>query len=220
MSDNEGLRPLSPSQREVLEEAVSSYECSINTAAVEYLIDRGLDQETAEAFRLGFVADPLPGHERMRGWLAIPYLDRSGRPLSVRFRCLAQHDHREYGHGKYLSMTGEPARVFNVRAIHEADDEISVCEGEFDAMVLTKVGLPAVAIPGASGWSSHHRKMLAGFNRVHVWGDPDEAGATFNRKVTQSMPRARAVRLRKGDVTENFLAGGARALLSLTKGDS
>lgn len=217
MSDDERLLPLSASQREALEEATASYASSLTRETAEYLKGRGIDKTMAQSFRLGLVADPFPGHERMRGWLAIPYLDKDDRPLSIRFRCLRSGTHvcRELGHGKYLSITDEPTRVFNVRAIHRADEEIHVSEGELDAVILNKVGLPAVAIPGARAWAGHRRRMLAGFNRIYVWGDPDDAGAEFVQKVTRSLRNARGVRLKGGDVTDTYMTGGADALLGL-----
>ena len=147
--------------------------------------------------------------------LAIPYLDKDGHPLTIRFRCMQEHDHRASFHGKYNSMTGDPSRVYNISAIHAATDEIHIAEGEFDAIILTKVGLHAVAIPGAHGWQYHHRKMLAGFSRVYVWGDPDDAGAEFVTKVMASMRTAKGVNLKVGDVTENYMQGGAEALYAL-----
>lgn len=219
MQEHEPLQPLSISQREALEEAVSSYEAALTADVAGLLLARGIDRATGRTFRLGVVGtDPFPGHDRFQGWLAIPYLDADRKPLSLRFRCPQAHDHREFGHGKYMSMTDEPSRVFNVRAIHEADDEIHVAEGEFDAMVLNRVGLPAIAIPGANAWKGHHRRMLAGFNRVHVWGDPDDAGAEFVQRVTRALRQARGVRLRNGDVSDTFMASGTPdpdALLSL-----
>lgn len=210
------MQPLSDSQRETLEEAVSSYEAALTADVARLLLARGIDRETARTFRLGVVGtDAFPGHERFKGWLAIPYLGVNDMPKSLRFRCPQEHDHREHGHGKYMSMTDEPARVFNVRAIRTADDTIHVAEGEFDAMVLNRLGLPAVAIPGASAWKGKHRRLLAGFNRVWVWGDPDDAGAEFTQRVCRALPKARGVRLRGGDVTDTFKAGGAEALLSL-----
>jgi DNA primase len=215
LSEHAPLQPLSDSQRESMEEAVSSYQAALTHPAAAYLRARGLDRATAATFRLGSVVDPEPGHERFRGFLALPYLDKDGQALSLRFRCIQEHDHRAFGHGKYMSMTDEPSRVFNIRGIHQADSTISVTEGEFDAITLSMAGLPAVAIPGATGWRSHHRRMLAGFNRVFVWGDPDDAGADFVRKVTQSLRSAKGVRLRDGDVNETYLAGGAEALHAL-----
>ncbi len=215
MSEREPLQPLSPSQREALEEATTSYQAAVTADAAKYLLARGIDRETAVTFRLGVVADPFPGHERFRGMLAIPYLGHRGQPLCIRFRCIAQHNHRDFGHGKYMSMTDEPARVFNVSAIHRATSEIHITEGEFDAMVLNQIGLPAIAIPGAHLWQNHMRRMLAGFNRAYVWGDPDDAGADLVNRITRALRSAKGVRLRDGDVTETYLAGGADALLAL-----
>jgi DNA primase len=209
------LQPLSGSQMEALETAVRSYQAQLTLGAAQYLHNRGVDPRVATTFRLGSVTDPVPGHGKYRGMLAIPYLDKDGHPLTVRFRCLQKHDHRAYDHGKYNSMKDDPSRVYNISAIHTAIDEIHIAEGEFDAMILNKIGLPAVAIPGAHGWQYHHRRMLAGFSRVFVWGDPDDAGAEFVTKVVASMRTAKGVGLKTGDVTETYLQGGAEALLAL-----
>jgi DNA primase len=215
------LRPLSDSQMAALETAVASYQSQLTLDAAQYLHNRGVDQKVATTFRLGVITNPTPGHGRYRGMLAIPYLDKDGHPLTIRFRCphtrgwLPEHDHRANGHGKYNSMKDDPSRVFNISAIHTAIDEIHIAEGEFDAMILNKIGLPAVAIPGAHGWQYHHRRMLAGFSRVFVWGDPDDAGAEFVTKVVASMRTAKGVSLKTGDVTETYMQGGAEALLAL-----
>lgn len=152
--------------------------------------------------------------------LAIPYLGRAGQPLTLRFRCLEEHDHRAHFHGKYNSIKDDPPRMYGVDSVHAAGDTIDVTEGELDRIVLRKIGLHAVAIPGAALWLGRHRRMLAGFNRVRVWGDPDDAGSEFTAKVCRSLPRsARGLRLRVGDVTETYMQGGAEALIDLTKED-
>lgn len=215
MSEHVRLQPLSDSQLEALEEATATYQKAVTREAAVYLSARGIDAEVAATFRLGVVSNPLPGHERHVGKLAIPYLDKDGRPLTVRFRCIQKHECRQLGHGKYMSLTDDPVRVYNIRAIHEAGDEIHVTEGELDTQVLTKIGLHSVAIPGAQLWRGHHRRMLAGFSRVFVWGDPDDAGAELVAKITRSLRTAKGVRLREGDVTDTYLAGGAKALMAL-----
>lgn len=215
MSEQESLRPLSESQMEALEEAVSRYQADISHDAMAYLIGRGIDLAAQDTFRLGVVSDPLPGHERFRGFLAIPYLDRHGKPLSIRFRCLQQHNHRDFGHGKYMSLPEEPPRIFNIKAIFDAGEEIHVTEGELDGIVLNSNLGPTVGVPGAHLWQPRHRIMLSGFNRIWVWSDPDEAGADLARKITRSLPRARQVRLTEGDVTDTYLSGGKDALMSL-----
>lgn len=209
------MRPLSDSQLEVLEEATATYQGAVTAQVAKYLHGRGIDHATAAMFRLGVVRDPFPGHERHVGKLAIPYLDRNGAPLTIRFRCIQEHDHRQHGHGKYMSLPDDPVRIYNIGAIHRAGEDLDVTEGELDAQVLTKIGLNAVAIPGAQLWRGHHRRAMAGFQRIRVWGDPDDAGAELIAKISRSLPRAKGVRLRDGDVTDTYLKGGAEALLNL-----
>ncbi|MGI5530130.1 toprim domain-containing protein [Streptomyces syringium] len=144
--------------------------------------------------------------------LAIPYLGHTGQPLTVRFRCLAEHNHREHGHGKYNTVPEDSPRMYGVDSIHAAGDEIHLTEGELDRIILRKIGWHAVAVPGSEMWFGRHRRMLAGFSRVWVWADPDEAGAKLAAKVCRSLRSAKPVRLRLGDVTDAYLAGGAQAL--------
>ncbi len=212
------LQPLSDSQREALEEATKNYQEALmwEPDALAYLAARGVDESLAGTFQLGVVSDtPFPGHARFRGMLVIPYLGRLGQPLSLRFRCFKDHDHRSFGHGKYMSMTDEPTRVFNVRGIHQAADTLHISEGEFDAMILTKVFGHAAGFPGANAWKPHHRRMLAGFNKVYVWGDPDDAGAEFVQRVNRQVRQSKGVRLTSGDVTDTYIKGGADALTAL-----
>ncbi|MGV9312567.1 toprim domain-containing protein [Streptomyces sp. NPDC003691] len=150
--------------------------------------------------------------------LTIPYLGHDGRVLAIRFRCLQDHDHRKYGHGKYNSLKDDPPRLYGISDIHQAGDTLDLTEGEFDRLILRSLGLYAVAAPGASLWLGRHRRMIAGFSRVRVWGDPDDGGAQFTAKVCRSLPRSgKGVRLKVGDVSETYLREGARALLALAE---
>lgn len=196
-----------------LDEALTNYEAALgqDDAAVQFLLARGLDRVAVSTHRLGVVPeDCLPEHRRFIGFLAIPYLGLDGRPVQIRFRCLRKHEH--IGHGKYMTLEGDPARVYHVDSIVTADFDIHVTEGEIDALVLNMLGYPAVAIPGASGFQSHHRRMLAGFGRVFVWGDPDEAGAQFASKITRMMHQAISVRLDVGDINETYVSQGEAAI--------
>lgn len=218
------MRPLSESQREELEEAVARYTSQLTLEAAQYLVGprRGLTQDVARIARLGVVSDPLPGHEKYQGMIAIPYLDKDGLPLAIRFHCFQDHDHRTFGHGKYNTMAGTPSRMYHISSVFEAGEEIHVTEGEFDCLVLNMIGMPAVAIPGANNFKRRHRSMLAGFTRIWVWGDPDKAGYEFATKLTQQMMRAKKVRLDQniGDITDTYAALGAKGLFDLIEQES
>ncbi len=64
---------------------------------------------------------------------------------------------------KYLGISGALIRLFNLRAIAEAEDLICITEGEIDAISLESVGLPAVGVPGANSWKRHHARLFNGF---------------------------------------------------------
>lgn len=220
MSEREPMRPITPSRMAELEEATRTYESALTADAARYLLARGLEEAEVVTARVGVVTEPLPGHEKFRGMLAIPYLTVDGEPLALRFRCFADHDHRANHHGKYMSMPDEPIRMYNVGAIHRAEGELHIAEGEFDALILEKCGLAAVAIPGAQSWKPHHRRMVAGFSKVWIWGDPDEAGSDFVNKIRKDVRSAVGVRLRRedGDVTDIYKAGGREAVLAKISG--
>ncbi|ABP53003.1 toprim domain-containing protein [Salinispora tropica] len=215
MTERDPLRPLSVSQRETLEEATAAYQSQLTADVAGYLTARGIGQDLADAHRLGAVVEPMPGHKRFQGMLAIPYLDKDGLPLSMRFRCIEAHEHRDYHHGKYNSMTDESTRMFNIGAIHRDGSEIHLAEGEFDTILLDLVFSGAVGVAGARAFLPRHRRMLAGFSRIWVWADPDDAGTELANTVTRGLRGARVVRLRGGDVTDIYMAGGAPSLHSL-----
>ncbi|WP_405064689.1 hypothetical protein OG474_30380 [Kribbella sp. NBC_01505] len=213
MTEREPLQPLSVSQLETLEEATATYQRAVTPTVARYLLDRGIGREEALTNRLGVVADPIPGHGKYEGRLAIPYLDRAGQPLSIRFRCIREGcDHKPY-HGKYETVKGEPARMYGIESIFDARDEIHVTEGELDRNILKKLGLHAVGVPGVQSWQPHWRRMLAGFNRVWVWADPDDAGAELVNTLTRQLRQAKGVRL-QADVTDTYLAGGPEAIFA------
>lgn len=221
MDEDKNLRPLSESQRRAAETATQKYARALHGTPQEAgLLARGLNTEVIRTARLGVVQIPEPGHSRFKNFLSIPYLDKNGEALTLRFRCMDDHKHRDYGHGKYMSISGDFARVYNIGAIHRATDTIHVTEGEFDSIILSMLGYPAIAIPGASGWAGHHRRMLAGFNRVYVWGDPDDAGAEFTNKVMRSLRQARGVPLVFGDINETYQQFGEAGIIdAITEAD-
>jgi DNA primase len=214
MTERAPMQPTIPSRRRMLDTAVTRYQVagSRDVEFQKYVARRELSDETVSTFRLGVVSHPMAGHEKHVGRLAIPYLHHTGYPLAVRFRCMENHDCRANGHGKYMSLPDDPVRMFNTSAVLNARNEIHVTEGEFDAMILTQLGLHAIAIPGAKLWTPAHATNLRGFSRVWVWQDPDEAGSEFVNKVLGALHQAAPVTLDM-DVNDLYLSGGKTQVL-------
>ena len=208
------MSKLSTSTRTSLEQATSAYAAQ-REAVAGYLAERGIDEQTADTFRLGAVVDPERGHEMYRARLVIPYITRAG-VVSMRFRCTDQHNCKEAHCPKYLGIT-ERTRLYNVNAFFRARSTIAVTEGELDALTLDGlVGIPAVGVPGVSNWKEHYSRCFAGYGDVLVFADGDEVGRDFAKRISHELSQARIVRLPDGsDVNDFYVREGADALRKL-----
>ena len=147
----------------------------------------------AQAFHLGVVVDPLPGHEPFTGRLAIPYVTPSG-VIDIRFRAMNGED------PKYMGMAGAKTSMFNTQAVFAATKYICVTEGEFDCVALSvKTGHPTVGIPGANNWKPHYSRILDDFDIVVILTDGDTAGTEFGKKITRELPNANVIPMPEGD---------------------
>jgi DNA primase len=219
------MQRLSSSQRAYLREATSSYHASLpGSPADSYLKHRGLGfpstKTQIDRFRLGFVEEPLPGHEQFRGFLAIPYLrwsqEHGWAVVSIRFRCIQDHEHR--GHGKYMTVAGDRPRLYNTKALMLPTENIAITEGEVDAVTATVCGVPAVGVPGSQAWQPHFREPFLGYRNVFVLADGDEAGISFANTIAATLPNAKVIPMPAGDdVNSLVLSRGKEALMERIK---
>lgn len=192
-------------------------------AGKKYLADHGLydpknpSAAIARKYMLGIVLNPLPGDERFRGWLAIPYLTRRGGTKAIRFRNLTGNDDSKVGQHK-----GQPIRIYNSEALFGPHQEIGIAEGEVDAIAATEfLGMPSVGLPGSSTWTGHSRMwapLFKDFERVHVLQDGDKAGKEMADAVIETLNfKARVIKMpadedvcsmlvqgRTSEITEQF----------------
>jgi DNA primase len=187
---NDHIAPLSRVHREELERATAAYSSSVfdDDQAMEYLlVDRGLDYTTIADFRLGIVRDPINAeHERFRGMVCLPNLGDSldHHPVGIKFRSLDPD-----AKPKYNQPAHQTARLFNLRAMSRAQEDIYITEGEFDAIALGVVGLPAVAVPGVSHWTkgrSFRARLFEGFRPI-LCRDSDEAAELLIGPMKKSL---------------------------------
>jgi 5S rRNA maturation endonuclease (ribonuclease M5) len=205
---------VSDSLKASLGRLATRYNEGLDEGTLSYLADRGLGPDAVHGFRLGLVVDPDPLHEEYRGRLSIPYITPTG-VVSMRFRCLEDHNCRDVGCPKYIQSKGEPTHIYNVQALHDADTIVGVCEGEIDAQTATLAGLPSVGIPGAENWKPFWYRLFQDFERVIVLGDGDKAGRGFASKLSHSIPGGEAKVLPEGmDVNSYVVSKGAEDFLS------
>ncbi|ASR86161.1 DNA primase [Mycobacterium phage BobSwaget] len=207
------MQRLSESQRDYLWAAASRYRESLpGSPAAEYLASRGLLDQQVAPFGLGFVDDPLPGHEMYRGCLAIPYLRwspwRNWSCASIRFRRL------DGGTPKYMTVAGDKPRLYNTHALTKYSRDMAITEGELDAITAELSGVPTVGVPGALMWKPHFRELFLGYRNVNILADGDDAGMEFAKSVAKTLPNARIIPMPDGeDVNSLVTSQGKDALL-------
>lgn len=202
---------LSASQKQSLVDATSRYHQSLpGSLAAELLEARGIADQ-GNRYSLGYVADPLPGHERYRGMLAIPYLRRGHSGWSVaslRFRC-ARSECSHDGHPKYTSIPGDQPRLYNTVALLTDSPVVAVCEGEIDAISATASGLPAVGVAGVELWKPHFAEPFRGYETVYALADGDDPGMRFAEKLKKQLSNVTIVASAPGeDVNSEMVRHG------------
>lgn len=187
---------------------------------INYLKAHGINQAIAEKYQLGFVGTPMDAEDRrFVNSLAIPYLTRAG-VVSIKYRCVLDHNHREFDHQKYQQYHGQRTRFYNAEAFFTADETIGISEGEIDAIAATEhLGIPTLGIPGASQWQSNAkvwRLTLKDYSTIVVFADGDTAGLDCARTVATDLgSRAKLVKCDSDeDVASSIVKGQAMNLKS------
>lgn len=138
------------------------------------------------------------------GRLSIPYITPSGI-VDLRFRAINNEE------PKYLSLPNSTTRLYNVTSFFEAKDWICVCEGEIDTMTLSKLGYPAVGIPGVKNIKRHYYRILADFDKIYVFADGDTAGKEFAKDLAKKLAGVVQIQLPDGeDVNSMFTKNGSQ----------
>lgn len=198
----------SNSTRKLLDRATTEYHESLPGSDGElYLKNRCLTSEVMSKFRLGYVENPLPGHEKYRGKIAIPYITSSG-VVDIRFRAVpAGGDPLGKVVGaKILTMPGSEARPYNTLALGRPEQFICITEGEPDTWSVDMAGIPAVGFPGVKSWQKLYWRMFR-YRRVAVLAQSDDKGesVTFAETVSTSIPGCVIITAPEGHDWNSFL---------------
>lgn len=200
---------LTASARKLLEQATVRYEADLDKAA-SYLAARGLTEQAARTYRLGYVTGEHPADSEYANRLAIPYVTPAGGVVDIRYRALDDST------PKYLSRAGAKTRLFGVTNLLVESPVLYVTEGELDCCTSSAMcGLVTVGVPGANNWQPHFKLLMADYVKVVVLCDGDEAGRQFGKTVCREVDTAVAVSMPAGmDVNDLFLQGGREAVLN------
>lgn len=232
------MKPQSGHTADSVPAAKAYHQQYAGSPAEAYINARGLG-EMAPRMRAGYVGSARTGHEKYRGRLAIPYLRPAGGEhgvATIRFRCVDDHcvrdeegnycflleekeRHSENGCAKYLSLPGDPPRIYNTTALIAPSPFVALVEGELSSWAVELDEVPAIGAQGVSAWKEYFYPALVGYEKVFVLGDGDDAGRQFTEKMTGAMHNAVPIELPQGEDTDSLRLkrgpGSIRTLMGL-----
>lgn len=146
-----------------------------------HILERGLTLATIDQFDIGY--------DEQRDRWTLPVRDRSNMLVNIR---------RYYPDGNPKMRNapghGSPPRLYPYENLD--NDTVWVVEGEFDALLTTQNGFPAVTgTHGASTWEASWSKLFVG-KQVVICYDNDKEGRTGAKKAARSIaPHAVSVKI-------------------------
>lgn len=194
--------------RRSLEEATAHYQRQLPQSVADlYLTNRAITREIQDSFRLGYVGDPILGHENVVGRLAIPYITRTG-VVQLRFRSIPDDGipGNPEDSPKYKSEFESQATLFNVMDLARNENTVLITEGEIDCMTAHMAGFPSIGLPGANAWKPLFSRVLR-YRKIFILADNDDKGAgiKFAETVKGSLYGAKIVLMPEGHDVNSFV---------------
>lgn len=173
--------------QEEAEPDYTSFFLQANKAIGETAYHRGLTLETINRFKLGYVAEwkhPKAPKAPASPRLIIPTSKHSYLARDTRAELAPEQ-------AKYAKSKVGKVRIFNSRALYEAQKPVFVVEGELDALSIIDVGGEAVAL----GSTANKRALLTMLESqkpaqpLIIAMDNDESGSKANRELAEGLER-------------------------------
>jgi len=167
-----------------------------------YIAKRGITDKTVQHFQLATYEDKI-AFPYFRGETVIGYKLR--KPL------------KDPGKPKMTSITGSKPYLFNAHTVDPGGDELILCEGEFDCMVIWQCGFENVVSVGAGANSinvllEQSGSFLKSFRYLIIVSDNDEAGASMDKSFVEAFgERAKLIDKRlytRKDINEEYAVSG------------
>lgn len=135
---------------------------------------RGLNKKTVATYEIGW--------DTRQGAYTIPVYDQAGELVNVRFYKMDPGEDRR----KIWSIKGSGgAALYPYSALEK--NVLIICEGEWDALLTTQNGFPAITRTGAASVWDHQWSPLFSGKTVYVCQDSDFAGQAGNKKIMESI---------------------------------
>jgi DNA primase len=180
-------------------ELAEEYHRNLPQRLRDYLREnRGISDAIIDRFLLGWNGSRI----------TIPIFERHGR---FAFFKLAKDPDDKSDSPKMLATPGAHAELYGWERVLAKPEQIVICEGEFDRLVLESRGFAAItSTGGAATFRAEWAEAFREIPDVFICFDNDAAGLAGAERVARLIPHARIVRLPEdvgigGDVTDFFV---------------
>ena len=168
------------------------------SAVQQYLIGRGLPQESLSAYRIGEIAEigPFPGwktQSAIKGPLVVFPSFRGKNLVAVKYLHVQRKDGKKFT----LVEPGCEPILFGWQAIPDNARSVILTEGEIDAITYHAYGFPALSVPFGGGkggkqqWIDTEFPHLDRFEEIILSLDQDEEGQKATEELINRLGRHR-----------------------------
>jgi len=158
--------------------------------------------------------------------IVFPITNPRGETVCLKYLALKREDG---GKKTIWSSADSEDRLFGWRGIDENAREVTICEGEIDALTLAAWNINALSLPRgveAHAWIDHDWEDLARFDRINLCFDMDAAGQKAVEAVALRLGKERCWRVRMPDpykdandaLQDGLDAQGFRACMAAASG--
>jgi len=151
----------------------------------EFILKRGLTEETIKRFKIGFCKTEGPYNKRY----TIPIFDEDGNCRNIRYYLMGASDFKMLNHKVKIDANREIKfgimRLFNIADLNlvKKDEDLIICEGELDACILSQQGFRVVtATAGAGSFPKNDIEKFKDLNVIFLF-DNDDAGREAASKL-------------------------------------
>ncbi len=178
------------------------------STVVKYLTEeRHLSIETINAFNVSQTGQDI----------VLPYI-REGETIFIKYINLERKEGKKVVR---VEANCEPC-LFGWHMIPKASRQVTICEGEIDAMSLYQLGIPALSVPFGAGsgkkheWFEYEYDRLSIFDEIYICMDNDSEGEIATREIIGRLGahRCRMVELPMKDPNECLQEGFNAELMS------
>lgn len=174
--------PLSdhPHQKEFdkLYRQAKAYQNNLKDKGKEYLYGRGLNDESIQAFMLGYDGDRI----------VFPLIDQYKNIRGFTRRSLGDK-HPKYINSPNSAVFNKSAYLYGSHLLERGNPHVHITEGPLDVILAHQHGLGNVVATLSSGLTETHFEMILGMNKTPVLAYDNDENETGNKKQLRDAER-------------------------------